>query len=197
VNGTAYACLPALNIQENVKKVLKFPEAVSREVLIRLYTASKGMTAVIKFNQLVCPVSPERVDENRVRVTALGVILMMGAYFWTGWVVFPALAAIDFYIRAFTNLPSSPISWLAMHFVKRMGTQPIWIDKAPKIFAARIGLLLTLVSTGAAFLGWNLTAYIAGSTLVLFAFFECGLNFCAGCWVYTYVVYPMVRKEGQ
>jgi hypothetical protein len=44
-----------------------------------------------------------------------------------------------------------------------------------------------------ALLGWSLFAYISGSTLVLFAFLECGLNFCAGCWVYTYVVYPLVR----
>ena len=147
-----------------------------------------------QFNQLICPVSPERVDENRVRVTALGVILMMGLYFWTGWVFIPALVAVDFYIRAFTKLPYSPISWVAGNFVQRMGTRPIWIDKAPKIFAARIGLLLTLITTTAAFLGWSLAAYLAGSTLVVFAFLECGLNFCAGCWVYTYVVYPLVRK---
>ena len=89
-----------------------------------------------QFNNLICPVSPERVDENRVRVTALGVILMMGAFFVTGNALFPALAAIDYYLRAFTRLPYSPISWMARQFVKWMGTQPVWIDKAPKIFAA-------------------------------------------------------------
>ena len=148
-----------------------------------------------QFNNLICPVSTERVDENRVRVTALGVILLMGAYFATGNALFPAVAAIDFYLRAFTKLPYSPIGWMAQQFVKWMGTQPVWIDKAPKIFAARIGLLLTLITTAAAMLGWTLAAYLSGSTLVLFAFLECGLNFCAGCWIYTYVVYPLVRKE--
>ena len=147
-----------------------------------------------QFNQLICPVSSERVDENRVRVTALGVILLMGAYFATGNALFTTFAALDFYIRAFTKLPYSPISWLANLFVKRMGTQPVWIDKAPKMFAARIGLMLTLITTAAAMLGWSLTAYLAGSTLVVFAFLECGLNFCAGCWVYTYVVFPLVRR---
>jgi hypothetical protein len=117
-----------------------------------------------------------------------------GGIFWDRLGHIPALVALDFYIRAFTKLPYSPISWLAMHFVKRMGTHPIWIDKAPKIFAARVGLLLALIAMAAAFLGWSLTSYIAGSTLVIFAFLECGLNFCAGCWVYTYVVYPLVRR---
>lgn len=147
-----------------------------------------------QLNNLICPVSSERVDENRVRVTALGVILLMGAYFATGNALFPALAAADFYLRAFTKLPHSPIGWMAKQFVKRMGTRPVWIDKAPKIFAARIGLLLTVITTAAAMLGWSLAAYLTGSTLVLFAFLECGLNFCAGCWIYTYVVYPLVGK---
>ncbi|TFH27335.1 MAG: DUF4395 domain-containing protein [Bacteroidia bacterium] len=147
-----------------------------------------------QFNQLICPVSPERVDENRVRATAFGVIILMGVYFATGNPLFPALAALDFYIRAFTRLPYSPVSWLAKLFVEAMGTQPVWIDKAPKIFAARIGLLLTIITTAAAMLDWSLTAYLAGSTLVIFAFLECGLNFCAGCWVYTNVVYPLVRR---
>lgn len=146
-----------------------------------------------QFNHLICPVSPERVDENRVRVTALGVILTMGLFFITGNAIFPALLSVDFYLRAFTRLPYSPISWLAHLFVRQMGTRPVWIDKAPKIFAARIGLLLTFITSLAALLGWNMLAYVTGSTLVLFAFLECGLNFCAGCWVYTYVVYPLVR----
>ena len=183
-----------MNIQENVKMILNFNAAVSIALLLRLICRRERFRAMKQFNQLICPVSSERVDENRVRATALGVILMMGAFFWTGMAIFPAFVALDFYIRAFTRLPYSPISWLAKLFVKQMGTQPIWIDKAPKIFAARVGLLLTIVTSIAAMLGWSLAAYIAGSTLVLFAFLECGLNFCAGCWVYTYVVYPMVRK---
>jgi len=161
---------------------------------MRLYTAVQKHSLMKQFNNLICPVSTERVDENRVRVTALGVILLMGGYFATGNALFPALAALDFYLRAFTKIPYSPIGWMAKQFVKWMGTQPVWIDKAPKIFAARIGLVLTVITTAAAMLGWSLTAYLTGCTLVLFAFLECGLNFCAGCWIYTYVVYPLVRK---
>ena len=147
------------------------------------------------FNRLICPVSPERVDENKVRATALGVILIMGAFFVTGWALFPAILALDFYLRAFTRLADSPLSWLGQVFVKQMGTQPVWIDKAPKIFAARIGVILTLLTLVSALLGGSVLAYVSGATLVVFAFLECGLNFCAGCWVYTYVVYPLVEKK--
>jgi hypothetical protein len=150
---------------------------------------------MIQFKQMICPVSPERVDENRVRVTALSVVIIMGVYFMTGNTIFPAFLVIDFYIRAFTKLKYSPLSWLSHLFVKSFGTQPVWIPKAPKIFAARIGLLLTMLTTISAMLGLSMVAYVTGATLVIFAFLECGVNFCAGCWIYTYVVYPLVRKD--
>ena len=51
-----------------------------------------------QFNQLICPVSSERIDENRVRVTALGVIVMTGVYFMTGNTIFPAILIVDFFI---------------------------------------------------------------------------------------------------
>jgi len=148
-----------------------------------------------KFNQLVCPISTERVDENRVRTTAFGILTIMGLFFMTNNPVFPAILMLDFYIRAFTRLKYSPVSFLAHLFVKAMGTEPVWIDKAPKMFAARVGLLLTSLTLGAALLQLPLLATITGATLVLFSFLECGLNFCAGCWVYTFVVFPLVRKK--
>jgi hypothetical protein len=146
------------------------------------------------FRQLICPVSPERIDENRVRVTALGVVLVMGTFLFTGEVLVPALLAVDFFIRAFTRLNYSPLSWMASLFVKAVGTEPVWINKAPKVFAARIGFLLTVITTLSSLLGFPLMASVTAMVLVAFAFLECGLNFCAGCWVYTYVVYPLVRK---
>jgi hypothetical protein len=148
-----------------------------------------------KFNQLVCPISTERVDENRVRTTAFGILTIMGLFFMTNNPVFPAILMVDFYIRAFTRLKYSPVSFLAHLFVKALGTEPVWIDKAPKMFAARVGLLLTSLTFGAALLQLPLVATITGATLVLFSFLECGLNFCAGCWVYTFVVFPLVRKK--
>ncbi len=150
---------------------------------------------MIQFRQMICPISTERIDENQVRVTALGVVTIMGAYFMTGSVIFPALLAVDFFVRAFTKLKYSPLSWLSHLFVNSIGTNPIWIDKAPKVFAARIGFLLTSITAVSALVGLPMVAVVAGVTLVGFAFLECGLNFCAGCWVYTYVVYPLVRKK--
>jgi hypothetical protein len=150
---------------------------------------------MIQFKQMICPVSPERVDENKVRATAFGVVVTMGFFLMTGWWIFPAMLSVDFFIRAFTRVPFSPISWLGHLLVRLLQVQPIWIDKAPKIFAARIGFLFSILTLAGSLLGLSLFSYITASTLVIFAFLECGLNFCMGCWVYTYVVYPLVRKK--
>ena len=125
----------------------------------------------------------------------MGVVLTMGAYLITGLALLPAILALDFFIRAFTKIRYSPLSWLGYQLVSVIGTRPVPIDKAPKVFAARIGFLLTSLTLLAALFSMPLLSYFTGATLVLFAFLECGLNFCAGCWVYTYVVYPLVRKE--
>ena len=119
----------------------------------------------------------------------------MGAFFLTGNAIFPALLAIDFYLRAFTGLKNSPLSWLSGQMVNLIGTNPVWIDKAPKLFAARIGLLLTSITAILTMMGLILPSIIIGAVLVGFAFLECGLNFCAGCWVYSIIVYPLVRKK--
>jgi hypothetical protein len=148
-----------------------------------------------QLTQLICPLSPERLDENRVRVTALGVVLLLGVYFVTGSAIVSALLTLDFFIRAFTSLSYSPLSYLAHLFVKAMGTSEILIDKGPKVFAARIGFIFTTLTTLGTLLNLPLLAVISGSTLVLFAFLECGLNFCMGCWAYSLVVYPLFRKN--
>ena len=148
-----------------------------------------------KFDQLVCPISTERVDENRVRTTAFGILTLMGLFLLTNNPVFLGIMLLDFYIRAFTRLKYSPLIFLAHLFVKAIGTEPVWIDKAPKMFAARVGLILTTLTMAAALLNLPLLAMVTGFTLVLFSFLECGLNFCAGCWVYTFIVFPLVRKK--
>jgi hypothetical protein len=109
--------------------------------------------------------------------------------------VIPAFLAFDFYIRAFTKSKYSPLSWISAGIARSFRLTPTWIDRAPKVFAARIGMLFSILML--AFIVFNITtvAVTTAAILVLFAFLECGLNFCAGCWVYTYIVLPIYREK--
>ena len=144
---------------------------------------------------IICPISNEKANENVVRITAFWVIILTGSFIFSPNPYIPLFLLFDFYIRAFTKFRYSPLSWLSARINKIAGLQPNLIDKAPKIFAARIGLVFSVLMFILFILGMTNVAIITGAVLVLFAFLECGLNFCAGCWVYTYVVIPFYRKQ--
>lgn len=166
----------------------------------RLFHACKEIERISTINRkamksLICPVSYERVDENRVRITALFTVLFAGLFMIIPNPVIPLYLAVDFYIRAFTKLKVSPLSWLSGILLSIFKPKPILIDKAPKIFAARIGFVFSLAMSIFILFGLINAAMIATAVLVLFATLECGLNFCAGCWAYSYLVHPFYKDK--
>ncbi|MCF8224893.1 MAG: DUF4395 domain-containing protein [Bacteroidales bacterium] len=143
---------------------------------------------------IICPVSTERINESIVRTTALWVVIITGIFLLIPNPYIPLFMVIDFYIRAFTRLSYSPLSWISKRIVGYFNFKVHLIDKAPKIFAARIGFFFSFMIAAFALAGLTIPAFIFASILILFAFFECGINFCAGCWVYTYVVLPWASR---
>lgn len=144
---------------------------------------------------IICPISDQRVDENIVRFTALWVVLLTGLTVLVPNIYIPFFLAADFYIRAFTKAPFTPLSWISRRMVKLFKLKPHMIDKAPKIFAARIGLSLSVLMLLAGIFGYTTALISIGAVLMFFAFLECGINFCAGCWVYTYLVLPVYKEK--
>jgi hypothetical protein len=144
---------------------------------------------------IICPVSSEKANENVVRITAFWVIMLTGLFIIFPNPYIPLYLAIDFYIRAFTKSRYSPLSWISAGIARSLRLSPRWIDKAPKIFAARVGFLFAVMISAFTLSGVSVAATSSASVLVLFAFLECGLNFCAGCWVYTYIVLPVYKER--
>ena len=97
---------------------------------------------------LICPVSPLRVNENTARVTGFVMATMIALYAVTGSIVFVIAITLDYAIRAFTRLKYSPASWLAAQLVRVTKLPEITIDKAPKIFAARVGFWNIFIKSG-------------------------------------------------
>ncbi|MEO7966938.1 MAG: DUF4395 domain-containing protein [Gemmatimonadaceae bacterium] len=145
--------------------------------------------------ELVCPVSAERVDQRVVRIVAGEVALLTIIYLASGWLLIPMLLSVDFAIRGFGSGAASPLRAGAAAVARWTGA-PILIDRAPKIFAARVGLLFSvaIVALGATF---AIAASIVASVLLVFALLESLLNICAGCLVYSYVVLPLTAKKSR
>lgn len=143
--------------------------------------------------QLVCPVSNEKINENLTRLNAFFTILLIAAGFVFNNVLFPLLLLGDFFIRAFTKSKFSPVSYLSQSVAALLHLSKKPIDKAPKIFAARLGFLMTLVIAVLFLLQLYTASLIVASVLVLFAFLEFAFGICVGCFIYTYFVLPLYK----
>ena len=93
--------------------------------------------------------------------------------------------AVDFIIRAFIKPKYSPVATLARGIVSGLKLPKKMVDSAPKVFAARIGVLFTVVTTILFVLGVGVPGIAVLSILLLCAGLEAFLGFCLGCWMYA------------
>ncbi len=143
---------------------------------------------------LICPFSTQRINRNVVRITGFMMATMIALYAITGSIYFIVAITIDYFIRAFTSLKYSPFSWLAGQITRLFKLKEIQIDKAPKIFASRVGFLFAL-ATVILYYFHSTSSLIVGLTLMGFALLESVFDFCVGCVVYTYVVLPIFKES--
>ena len=142
---------------------------------------------------ILCPISDERINERVTRINALVGILLVVTGFVSNSALFFILLLADFYIRAFTKLKFSPISYASHKMANALNLEKKSIDKAPKIFAARIGFLLTFAITILFLLSLGTSALVVGGVLVFFASLEFVLAICIGCIMYTYLILPFYK----
>jgi hypothetical protein len=143
---------------------------------------------------LICPLSSLRVDRNTVRITGFFMATMIALYAWTGSPFFVVAIALDYGVRAFTSLPYSAFSWLAHQIATFLKLPVHYQDKAPKVFAARVGFLFAL-ATAVLYPISSMASLSVGLTLMGFALLESLLDLCVGCLVYTYLILPVFGKQ--
>jgi len=147
-----------------------------------------------RMKQLICPTSNEHIYERVTRLNALfGILLVLAGIAFNS--IFPLiLLTADFYTRAFSNAKYSPISYLSHRMTHALNLDKKSIDKAPKIFAARLGFLMSLTITILMLSQFNAAAFAVGGILVFFASLEFMLAICVGCIIYTYLVLPFYKQ---
>ena len=139
---------------------------------------------------LICPVSKEKTNERLTRLNAFFVVLLAFSSFVFNTPAFLLILLFDFFIRAFTGGKYSPLCMVSRALLKLLNLTEIKIDKAPKIFAARMGFLMTFISTLFFFLNFSIAAIVVAGILVFFATLEFALGVCVGCMIYTYLILP-------
>ncbi len=143
---------------------------------------------------LVCPISDQRVNEQVTRFNAFfAIVVIIAAFVLNSMFLFAFLMA-DFFIRAFTEIKFSPISFVS-HYLSNALSLPVkMIDKAPKVFAARLGFLVTFMITGLFILELPIAWMVIAGALIFFASLEFLFTICVGCLIYTYLILPFFKK---
>lgn len=143
---------------------------------------------------LICPISDQRVNEQVTRFNALFTIAIVVFAFVLNSVFLLTFLMADFFIRAFTELKFSPISFAGYYLSNALNLPVKMIDKAPKVFAARLGFLMTTAIACLFILNLQLASIIVAGVLIFFAGLEFVFAICAGCMIYTFLILPFYKK---
>jgi len=134
---------------------------------------------------LECPFSPKTADEQIVRLTALLIVLLTlaGLFSKLQWIAL--LLCFDFFIRGFTDRPWSPMRRAAKALARLLRLKPEMINAGPKIFAAKIGCVVTAMIILLAFTELQTAARILAGILIFMAGLEAFFKICVGCHIYS------------
>jgi hypothetical protein len=146
-------------------------------------------------NNLICPISSQRVDSHVSRLTVFLNALLMIAFLVTLEPLLILIVAIDYAIRAAGYNSYSPLCFIANLFIKATGMVPKMVDKAPKMFASRLGLICAVL--GVLFISLGLVTASMGviGMFVVLALADSVLNLCVGCMIYNYLVFPFFKDK--
>lgn len=142
----------------------------------------------------ICPISDKKINEKVARINATFTVLFLIVFSYTGWVYFMAFMAIDFALRGTTFAKYSPVGISSKQIVKMLPVKIVLINTGPKIFAARIGLVLSSFIFIASAMDFNTSALSVAGLLGLFSFLEAAFGFCVACKIYPYVYRFLYNK---
>lgn len=147
------------------------------------------------FDNIVCPISVEKIDSNVSRLTIFFNVVLMAIYIYTHQPVFIIIVAIDYLIRAAFKVQYSPIRLIAKNIITLLKIKPKPINLAQKVFASRLGTICAVLATVLFYTG-NITGSIVVTGILLaLSTLDSVFNFCVGCLIYNYLVYPFYKKD--
>ncbi|MEO6849454.1 MAG: DUF4395 domain-containing protein [Mucilaginibacter sp.] len=134
---------------------------------------------------LQCPVDFVLINENKVRLIAFFVLVLTTVFLLTGLWIIIAFLIIDFFLRVNNWGKLSLLGILSDAIIKQLHIKNKPVDRAPKRFAAGMGLIFTSGLLALTLLHLPIASMTVGVVLGFFAFLESIFGFCAGCRVYS------------
>ena len=134
-----------------------------------------------------CPVSPEKANENVVRIIAIQVIIFSVISLLLNNYLISAFLVLDFSFRSFTNGNLSPLKKVGIVINELLNFKPKIIPAAPKKFAAGLGVAFSVLITISLIFNWLIVSFTLGRSLIICAALEGFLGICIGCHIYSLI----------
>jgi Domain of unknown function (DUF4395) len=147
------------------------------------------------FDNIICPISTERVDSNVSRLTVFLQVIVLAYFLFTLQPIPLYLVTIDCSLRAMGQNRYSLLCLLASLLIKVLGITPKMTAKAPKEFASRLGFLCGLLGSIFIPLQMPTSSIVIIGMWTILAILDSVFNFCVGCLIYNYIVYPFYKKR--
>jgi len=146
-------------------------------------------------NSIICPISPEKIDSNTSRLTIFLNVVLMVLFLITLNPFFILIVSLDYFIRAALDVKYSPLRLIAYGVVNTLSLKKKPINLAQKIFASRLGFLCAITSAILILLGYNTSSMIVVGILLSLSIMDSVFNFCVGCLIYNYLVFPYYKNK--
>ncbi len=132
---------------------------------------------------------PEIVNENTARIVAFFVLILSLTAIYTNSILLVFILLYGFTARVIYGPKFEPFARLTIHVIipfLKIGNKPT--PGIPKRFAQFIGFLFSLTALSLLLLGYSFEFQVTLSILAFFAFLESVFGFCAGCFVFGYLM---------
>ncbi|WP_240917623.1 DUF4395 domain-containing protein [Phycicoccus sp. HDW14] len=131
---------------------------------------------------------PAVVNEKAARAVAGQVVLVTALALVTGWLWLAAVLAVGFALRVASGPRFDPFGQLATRVIAPRLGEPVLVAGPPKRFAQAVGFVFTLAASVALALGSSVVSVGLLVVLLVFATLESVVGFCAGCFVFGYLM---------
>jgi hypothetical protein len=134
----------------------------------------------------ICPISDKKINERVARINAIFTVLLLVVFTFTRQWFIPGFLAIDFLMRSGNLSRYSPIGFSSRNIIQLLSLEELLINAGPKIFAARIGFIFSLLILITILLNFFWLALGIACILGLFSFLEAVFGFCVACEIYPF-----------
>jgi hypothetical protein len=142
-----------------------------------------------------CPVSDKKVNSFTIRLNAGLTSVLLILFLLSNFIIPVILLTIDFMLRAFNGGRFSLLNIISNFITRKFKLSGQFVNAGPKIFAARVGILLSIAILILSIFQFQLLAIAIALIFLVFALLESIAGVCVACKIYPFI-YHWLYKSG-